>query len=270
MKKSHFKVLLGAIGASVIMVSSPALANFNWTFGSSAQSSTIGTTTIDVAATAYNSSDIRTVLSTTVVEQFSGGLGAGGESSSDGEHAVDNANGLEVMMFSFSHAVDLTSVTMGWHNDSDFSLLRYTGTNPTDGTTPLDGLTFDNLTANSWELVGNYLYGSNGPTIITADVYGSDTDNFTGPLGSTTSSQLSPEQTSSSYWLVAAMNNAFWGDSGYTTNDKFKIKTLTADYTPPPSSQGVPEPSTLALMSISFLAIGFTQRRRRKGFSSAQ
>lgn len=276
MKKSHLKLLLGAIAASAVVISSPALAGFSWASNgeqcdvsggiSCDRTDVLSGETITVGVTGYQASDIGISLTEARVNVWDGlSVQSDGETYSDvPDHATDNFGNLEGILFSFNKSVDLTSITMGWHEDSDFSLLRYTGSGA-----PLDSnSTYDNLENNGWELVGNYLYGSSDAsgTDITASVYRDFTDDFIGPQDEK-NINLAPAHTSSSYWLVAAMNDAFWNDSSYTSNDYFKLKSLVATYTPPVEpSVGVPEPSTLALMSVSFLAFGFTQRRRRKGF----
>ncbi len=277
MKNSHFKAILGAVGASAIMMSSPAMANFSWTASgqecgstfSCDRSANISGEIINVEVTGYQATGINTALTTSRVNVWDGlAVQSSGETySSAPQHATDNNGNLEGILFSFNKAVDITSITMGWHEDSDFSLLRYTGNN----NTPLTATsTFGNIEGSGWDLVGNYLYSSSlsTGTDITASVYRDFTDDFVGPQDGT-NTDLAPAHTSSSYWLVAAMNDAFWDNPAYTINDYFKLKSLGATYTaPPPPPTGVPEPSTLALMSISIAAFGFTQRRRRKAISS--
>ncbi len=277
MKKSYFKVLLGTIGASAMLVSSASVASFSWSANgqqcgngtggtiSCNRSETLSGETVNVEVIGYQTPNISSGLTTARVNVWDGlSVQSSGESYGDvPQHATDNSGNLEGILFSFDKAVNITSITMGWHQDSDFSLLRYIG-----NSTPINGTsTYDNMESNGWELVGNYLYGSSAQSggDITASIYDDEDDEFDGPKGENTSIDLDPADTSSSYWLVAAMNDAFWGNSNYTSNDYFKLKSLVATYTPPSGGGGsVPEPSTLALMSISFLAFGFTLRRRRK------
>lgn len=284
MKSSQYKILTSVIGTYLVLFSLPSQANFNWTFtgGGGVCSSpcsmtdTVAGETIKVTATGYQATGINSQLQTAQMNVWSGlAVHSNGESNSTPQHATDNNGSLESILFSFDKAVDLTSITMGWHEDADFSLLRYTGS----GANPLtSSSTYNNLESNSWELVGNYTYSaptyyySNGNRVsnynsltnsdITASVYASSPDNFTGPrdeAGTSTSSA----HTSSSHWLVASLNGAFWNNNNYIGNDYFKLQTLSATYTPPSNGGSIPEPSTAALMSISMAAFGFTRRRRK-------
>lgn len=264
MKKSHLKVLLGAIGTSVIMISSPVQANFSWTSGSTVlcqagctASDTINGTDITATATGWTTPD--SSIGSSLVSAYSApdglkiwsssGLGVDNPGEGSPNHATDASGQKESILFSFSKSVELTKVTMGWiEGDADFSLLRYTG-----GDSTIAGNTYSDLVSpstGSWELVDNYLYSG-------------------GYAGGGNTATVNPEGKSSSLWLVAALNSAYWtGSSGYLGNDFFKLQSLVATYTPPSGGGSIPEPSTLALMSVSFLAFGFTQRRRRKALSS--
>ncbi|MDX2504300.1 MAG: PEP-CTERM sorting domain-containing protein [Gammaproteobacteria bacterium] len=267
MKNSHFKAILGAVGASAIMMSSPALANFQWTSGSTTLCPQSGCTTSDningtditATATAWTTPDSSVSSGLVSANSISGalkiygssGLGVDNPGESSPHHATDANGKKEAILFSFSKSVELTKVTMGWkYNDADFSLLRFKS-----GDSSIAGKSYSDLTSGtgSWELVGNYAY-SNGKY--------NDSHSLTANVNPTDGSG---NRQSSSLWLVAALNSAHNAGGWSTNNDYFKLKSLVANYTPP---TGVPEPSTLALMSISITAFGFTQRRRRKAVSA--
>ncbi len=257
MKKSLIKALFGAIGTSLVIMSSPVQAAFSWNASggqcgvdfSCNRSATVNGTNINVSVTGLQANDINTALSTARVNVWSGlAVQASDETYGDvPEHATDANGKKESLLFSFSKAVALTQITMGWiggyngNADADFSLLRYTGT----GSSDVIGKSYQDLTdSGSWELVGNSLYS------------GGYTD------GSGSTANVNASGKSSSLWLVAALNGAYWSNSNYIGNDFFKLESLAATYTPPPPP-GVPEPSTLALMTLSFAAFGFTRRKKR-------
>ena len=58
------------------------------------------------------------------------GFGMGVEQASGSQHALDNNNGLDAMLFTFQQEMVLESVTSGWHNnDSDISVYYLNGSN---------------------------------------------------------------------------------------------------------------------------------------------
>ncbi len=273
-------------GCAAISLASPASANFSWTFASSpaqgscsssnpgslgnncSQTSTYNGTVIGVSATAWAASGTGTGIEQATLNLWDGlAVQSQGETWNDApQHATDNNGKLEAVLFSFDHAVTLTSITMGWHTDSDFTLLRFAGS-AFDG---LEGKSYDGLISGGWDLVGNYTYASgfSSDTDITANTDGNSPDNFTGPLAADGSAKsvVADETLSSSYWLVTALNGAFWGDSRYIGNDYFKVKNLQGLYTapPPPAGQAsVPEPSVMSLFLLALAGFGYTRRTAR-------
>ena len=58
------------------------------------------------------------------------GFGMGVEQASGSQHALDNNNGLDALVFTFQQDMILDSVTSGWHNtDSDISIYYLNGSN---------------------------------------------------------------------------------------------------------------------------------------------
>jgi len=163
--------------------------------------------------------------------------------SNSPEHAVDNNERYDSILYSFNRAVSLTQVQLSWYsNDSDISVLAFTGASFNEATN-LAGLRYDQLLTNGWTLVGHYhnLHTSSYQAAISTGI-------------------------SSSYWLIGAANPLVGGSVADTTTDNVKIAALAAtvktQFTPPPPPTGVPEPGTLALFGLGALMLARTRARR--------
>jgi MYXO-CTERM domain-containing protein len=162
--------------------------------------------------------------------------GAGGDAGegSNPEHAIDNNDRIDAVLYTFTTNVALQSLTVGWRQtDSDLAVFRFVGT----GVPPqLSTTTSNGLIAAGWQHVGNY-----------ADVNG------TVNLGNTTGA-------ASSWWLVTAYNPEYPGaakNGGALngSNDYFKLLTVSGDLK-------VSEPAVLALAGLGLFA-AMRQRRRQ-------
>lgn len=163
-----------------------------------------------------------------------GNRGEGGQLANSGnfDHSMDsaNGNGIDALLLTFSSAEVLRTVSLGWvGTDSDFQVLRYTGT----GTISPDGRTAATMVGvgGGWQLVSTI----SGTGVGSYDVN-------TGGL-------------SSSYWLITAFNSNFGGSTGDTTADAIKVLGVTS------RPNGVSEPGSLALAGMALLGV-FAARRK--------
>lgn len=184
---------------------------------------------------------------------YSGGLGVtnrdktagdGGEGFNP-EHAMDNEQRLDSILFSFTSAVKLTQVSIGWMSgDSDISVLAYTGAGDPRFNGKLAGQKYSDLTTQGWKFINHY--GNVG-------------------VGSVNVNNEPGNGVSSSYWLIGAYNTQVaagvsgWNASSY---DYVKLASVTGD--PNGGGGGVPEPNALLLVTTAFLgAIGARRARAR-------
>jgi hypothetical protein len=243
-------------------LSANAAAEIKWTFktggvatgtsnGNSRQYSgnALGAPTVIGTAwsnTADGPSGANTVIQDAYLGSYSGGLGvtnrdpnAGdlGEGSSP-EHSTDNNDRYDSVLFSFSQAIDVNKVEIGWRStDSDITVLAYTGAN----VPVIADKTYSQLTSSGWTLVGHYAN-----------------------LATNTPMSVNDANLSSAYWIVGAYNPTVGGSAGWTIGDDYvKILALYGDNAPPPP-HSTPEPSAAAMLVPGLLGIALTRRNLRR------
>jgi hypothetical protein len=266
---SMSKRFANVLGLALVVFGPPAFAAISWTFsacanggvGATCAVSSGGVTAIAQAWSNTKNNSANTVfdnsMETAYLRQYSGGLGVTnldgataasncgtGKDCSEAdslapEHAVDNNGRYDSILFTFSQAITLAQVVIGWPtstppNDSDISVLAYTGS----GAPTLDGKTFANMMSitGGWKLAGNYADAANLSAV-----------NVNGANGYT-----------SQYWLLAAYNPNFGTTAGLDTgNDYVKFLTIAGN-----KPGRVPEPNVLLLFGIAAMA-GFWNYRNR-------
>ena len=146
------------------------------------------------------------------------------------EHAMDNVGNSEFMLLSFSSAVMLNAVRLGYEfNDSDLTVLAYTGAGgPSFSGKSYGGST--GLVANGWTIIGNY-----------ANVFTS-TANLTRIGTVTQATNINAGNVSSSYWLIGAYNSVF----GVGLSDNNDYVKLLAVYGTPEGGGGQQGPARKA------------------------
>ncbi len=168
------------------------------------------------------------------------------------EHALDNNQRTDAILYSFDKTVALTSLVTGWSStDQDITVLRYTGAgapsmgsfNLSTGATPTS-----NMLGNGWALMGNYAYTpTSGQTSIA--------------LGNT-------GMWASSHWLVMAYSTAFGStikgssNAGQTltgNNDYFKLLSVSGV-----NSNKVSEPTVLALAGLGLFGVAWSRRAKKQ------
>ncbi len=244
-------LLLTSVAGAVFSISASASIQYSFTGGGgtdvTGDTFTSSGTGPSVTVTGWSntgsgSGDANRLLETGTVKMWSG-LGVTNRLEGDGSpnHSTDNAGRTDSILFSFTDEIELQGLSIGWKgNDSDVTVLAYTGA----GAPTVAGNTYGGLTASGWQIVDH------------------EADLSVGVNRSINSGGIS-----SSYWLVGAYNPLVGSSPGWSTgNDYVKISALTG-VTPPPGCTGgncggeIPEPSSIALLTLGLFAAWYYRRR---------
>ena len=177
------------------------------------------------------------------LKKYGGGLGAvnGDEADDVPNHAFDNVLGgsgsidYDMALLQFSSAVTLEEIDINWRgDDSDMTVLQYTGPGTLSGV-PFGGSdTWTSLLNEGWSHVQNL---SNVSTSTNAIVSGAS---------------------ASRYYLIGVYNEAFGG--GWSVgNDAIKLAGITTSTNPPQ----IPEPASLALFMAGLFGLSRASRKTK-------
>lgn len=197
--------------------------------------SSYGGSSIGLTVTAYSDTGSSSTLNVAKVVEFGVGLGLGVKANSADSSLLDIVNYKDSLLFSFSSAITLNTLTAGYINLSpaEFSIYQYKG-----GDATLVGKTYGGLLS-SWELVQNSSFtAANSPATVN-----------------------SPGNLSSSKWLIAANNTTAVGAGNY--QDAMKLLCIGGDAGGGGNGK-VSEPSGLLLLGTAAIGM-FGLRRREKG-----
>lgn len=264
-KVSHRLTSGLAVSAACIalLVAAPAQAfdfDIDWTFDGSGEVLVGGNTglgnsrtyqsggpdSVSLRATAWSdtgaaNSGVGNDFEAASLRRWGGGFGVQnrfGNDSSSPEHAVDNNNNFDFVVFELDRAVNLSSVTMNEYGTGDSDITVWVGNTDEDFSTQLDlaGMDFSDLDS-MYTRDENYVNdGSPRTALFTED-------------GSLMGNVIIVAAT-----ILPSYNGV---------KDYFKIKKLAGGYDAPIPQTEIAEPSTLAVIGLGLAGMCFMRRRKR-------
>lgn len=252
------KRLLGMLLVTALLAPAAAFAGisyYTWQFNGTGSVSSGGITATPSARSFTDGTNNDQLANASLYFYSGNGLGIRnadcctgdpGEDTSP-EHTIDNNGRADLVLVSFSQAVNLQQVTIGWAAyDSDITVLAFKPNDATANTLPtINGLNHSQLLAAGFQLIAN----KNGPDKSSS---GDGTD-FSIATGSSASSY---------FWLIGAYDYRWTGSvaSGLDKYDDYvKILSLYGS-----RSNGVPEPHALLLLGVAMMGLWVTRRPRNK------
>ena len=257
------RIGLLAVAAIALLAGGGAQAGYSWSYsttncsvpanGTSCTTTGLAAGTPTLTTTAYSNTNGSSAtpdsykLETAYLSVYSGGLGVtnrdagtgAGQDLNEGvdpEHSIDSNQRYDSVLLNFGSAVKLTSMTIGWSNtDSDMTVLAYTGTGSPIAN--LANLTYSQLTANGWKLVGSY-----------------------GNVAVNTLQGINAANVVSQYWLIGAFNPLVDTSSTLTKGDDY-VKLLSVAGDTATTTQQVPEPASLLLSGAALATLAWSRRK---------
>lgn len=260
--KNQLKV---ASGVLMLALAGQSIAATDWTTATTNPGAiTVGTATATPTAWADNAAGVlvqQSGSSSSSTTNFAayGGLGLGINNNITPEaygtapdHAIDNSGPKEMVLLSFSKAINLTSLAIGWAGggDADFTVMAF-NVNGAAGAPTLAGKTWGSL-GSGWTVIGDY---QNSTASATKTV---------GGVTSFVNDKTFANSYYSSYWLIGAYNPLVGagvttpGFTADTTPDYFKLASVAGTVCTATSgncgtTSKVPEPGSLALLGLGVM-----------------